>query len=188
MDFAHRAAARIGAFAVALACAAALACPVPALAAALADGTYDVPVVLEGGTGRTSLEPTAEVVVEGGVIEATVVFSSSNYDLMVVDGVEYVPVSLDPGSTFTIPVASLDEPLAVSAETTAMGNPHMIDYTITFDASAVSSAAVSADGSVPVAAIVGGVVVVVAVAAVFGIAYFRRKNAETSRDGGSRNA
>ena len=177
MDLRHRAVARIGAFAAALVFAVSLACPAPALAAELADGTYEVPVALEGGTGRTSLEPTAVVVVTDGAIEATVVFSSSNYDLMVIDGVEYAPTSLDPGSTFTIPVPSLDEPLAVSAETVAMGNPHMIDYTITFDASALEGAAVSAEGAVPVAAIVGGVAVVVVIAAVFGIVYFRRKKA-----------
>lgn len=146
--------------AIALACAFAL--PVTAAAAeTLVDGTYDVPVTLEGGSGRASLEPTAGVVVEDGAITATLVFSSSNYDLMVVDGIEYTPTTTDPGSTFVVPVASLDEPLAVSAETTAMGNSHMIDYTVLFDASSVIS---SAGAEVPVPIIVGAIVAVLAVA------------------------
>ena len=37
-------------------------------------------------------------------------------------------------STFEIPVAALDTALAVQAETCAMSEPHMIDYTLTFSA------------------------------------------------------
>lgn len=155
----------------------------PAYAAELADGTYEVPVTLDGGSGRASLEPTAQVVVDGGSIEATVAFTSQSYDLMVVDGVEYKPTTTDPGSTFSIPVETLSDPLAVSAETVAMGSPHMIDYTITFDASSAQAVAGFSDngaiaqpeGAVPVAAIVVGVVAVIVIAGAFGIVYFRRK-------------
>ena len=60
----------------------------------------------------------------------TVVWSSSNYDKMVVGGVEYLPVDNGGNSTFEIPVATIDEDLAVQAETTAMSTPHMIDYVL----------------------------------------------------------
>ena len=66
---------------------------------------------------------------------ATIVWSSPNYDYMLVDGEKYLPVNTDGNSTFEIPVAALDTPLAVVGDTTAMSTPHEIDYTLTFDAS-----------------------------------------------------
>ncbi len=101
----------------------------------LADGTYSVDVALEGGSGRASVETPCTLKVESGAMTATVVWSSPNYDQMVVDGTQYLPVNTEGNSTFEIPVATLAEPLAVQAETTAMSTPHMIDYTLTFDAS-----------------------------------------------------
>lgn len=100
----------------------------------LADGTYSVDVALEGGSGRASVEAPCTLKVESGAMTATVVWSSPNYDQMVVDGTQYLPVNTEGNSTFEIPVATLCEPLAVQAETTAMSTPHMIDYTLTFDA------------------------------------------------------
>lgn len=101
----------------------------------LADGAYTLDVALEGGSGRASVETPCTLEVEGGAMTATVVWSSPNYDQMVVDGTQYLPVNTEGNSTFKIPVATLSEPLAVQAETTAMSTPHMIDYTLTFDAS-----------------------------------------------------
>ena len=99
---------------------------------ALADGTYSVDVTLGGGSGRASVSSPCTLKVEGGAMTATIVWSSPNYDQMVVDGTQYLPVNKDGNSTFEIPVATLAEPLAVQAETTAMSQPHMIDYTLTF--------------------------------------------------------
>ena len=96
---------------------------------------------------------------------ATVVWSSSSYDLMVVDGVEYQPTTVEGGSTFEIPVSALDEALPVSAETLAMGSPHMVDYTLTFDSSSLEGEG----GGVPVAAIAGGAVAVVAVVVIVAV-------------------
>lgn len=103
-----------------------------AAASAVADGTYQVDVALTGGSGRASVESPATVVVDGGSITATVVWSSSNYDKMVVDGTEYQPTTVSPASTFEIPVSGFDQDIAVQAETTAMSEPHMIDYTLNF--------------------------------------------------------
>ena len=102
--------------------------------AALADGTYTASVALEGGTGRASVETPCTLKVEKGAMTATVVWSSPNYDQMVVNGTQYLPVNKTGNSTFEIPVAALDTPLAVQAETCAMSEPHMIDYTLTFSA------------------------------------------------------
>lgn len=94
-----------------------------------------VEVTLSGGSGRSSVESPAKVTTSSdGTMTLTVVWSSSNYDKMVVDGVEYAPVSTSGGSTFEIPVTSVEGELAVQAETTAMSTPHMIDYTLMFGA------------------------------------------------------
>ena len=104
------------------------------------EGTYQVPATLEGGSGRASIESPATITVNGTTMTANIVWSSSNYDLMVVNGVEYAPSSTKGNSTFEIPVLSLEEPLSVQAETTAMGTPHLIDYTISFDVTGVKAA------------------------------------------------
>ena len=104
------------------------------------EGTYQVPATLEGGSGRASIESPATITVNGTTMTASIVWSSSNYDLMVVNGVEYTPSSTNGNSTFEIPVLSLEEPLSVQAETTAMGTPHLIDYTISFDVTGVKAA------------------------------------------------
>ena len=98
-----------------------------------ANGEYKVSVTLEGGTGKANVKSPAHVAVSNGSITATIVWSSSNYDLMVVDGKEYRPVTTEGGSTFEIPLASLNAPLKVQAETTAMSEPHLIDYTLVFN-------------------------------------------------------
>lgn len=97
-----------------------------------ADGSYTVEAVLQGGSGRASVQSPARLTVENGAMTATVVWSSKNYDLMIVNGQEYTPTYENELSCFTIPVSALGTPLPVQAETTAMSQPHMIDYTLTF--------------------------------------------------------
>ena len=105
----------------------------PAHTAALEPGVHSIEVHLEGGTGRASVKSPCELTVaEDGSMTATIVWSSSHYDQMVIDGVQYLPITTEGGSTFQIPVAALDEDLPVKAETTAMSEPHMIDYTLRF--------------------------------------------------------
>ena len=104
-----------------------------------ADGSYQVAVTLSGGSGRASVDSPATLVVNGGKMTATIVWSSSSYDKMVVDGTEYKPTNTSGNSTFDIPVSALDTDLAVSAETTAMSQPHMIDYTLNFDSKSLAA-------------------------------------------------
>lgn len=104
------------------------------------NGTYSVSATLEGGSGKASIETPVKVTVKDKTMTATVVWSSSNYDLMVVDGVKYTPTTIKPGSTFEVPVAALDKPMAISAQTNAMGTPHLIDYTIKFDVMEIKAA------------------------------------------------
>lgn len=97
-----------------------------------ADGSYTVEAVLQGGSGKASVQSPARLTVENGAMTAAVIWSSKNYDLMIVDGQEYTPTYENELSCFTIPVSALGTPLPVQAETTAMSQPHMIDYTLTF--------------------------------------------------------
>lgn len=107
-------------------------------AAAPADGTYQVAVTLQGGTGRTSVKSPCALTVSGGQMTAKVVWSSTNFTWMKVGGVTYNNENSGGNSTFTIPVSALDTPIDISAETTAMGTPHVIDYTLTFSSSGVT--------------------------------------------------
>lgn len=101
----------------------------------LADGSYTAEVALEGGSGRATVDSPAELTVEDGEITATIVWSSPYYDYMIVDDERYEPVNEDGNSTFEIPISALDTAVEVSADTTAMSQPHLIDYTLTFDSS-----------------------------------------------------
>mgnify|MGYP004483787263 FL=1 len=97
-----------------------------------ADGSYTCEVTLEGGSGRATVESPAALTVENGKMTATIVWSSPNYDYMIVDGEKYLPTNTDGNSTFEIPVAALDTPLDVVGDTVAMSTPHEIEYTLTF--------------------------------------------------------
>ena len=105
-----------------------------------ADGSYTCAVTLEGGSGRATVESPAALTVADGIMTATIVWSSPNYDYMLVDGEKYLPVNTDGNSTFEIPVAALDAALAVTADTVAMSTPHEIDYTLTFDSATLAAA------------------------------------------------
>lgn len=100
------------------------------------DGAYTAAVTLEGGTGRAKVESPAALRCENGRFWATIVWSSSNFDYMKVDGEKYELIS-EPGgnSTFEIPVAAFDQKLDVIADTVAMSEPHEVEYTLYFDSS-----------------------------------------------------
>lgn len=98
----------------------------------ITDGTYTCEVTLEGGSGRASIDSPTTVTVKDGHITADIVWSSPNYEYMLVKDVQFDPVQTEGNSKFQIPV-TLDEDIAVSALTVAMSQPHLIDYTIHFD-------------------------------------------------------
>ncbi len=101
--------------------------------AVLEDGEYSVDVTLEGGSGKATVSSPAILTVKDGAPAARIEWSSPNYDYMIVDGETYAPVNTDGNSVFEIPVSAFDEPVNVIADTTAMGTPHEIEYTLTFD-------------------------------------------------------
>jgi hypothetical protein len=103
----------------------------------LTDGEYEVEVALAGGSGRASVQSPAPLKIEGDTATATIIWGSSNYDYMIVDGTRYDPITLEGGSTFEIPVTVFDRPMQVTADTTAMSKPYEIEYTLTFDSKTI---------------------------------------------------
>lgn len=96
------------------------------------DGTYQVEVTLEGGTGRASITSPTKMTVQNGKAVALLQWSSPYYDYMIVDGKTYEPINQDGNSQFEIPVSVFDTPVEVIADTTAMSVPHEITYTLTY--------------------------------------------------------
>ena len=109
-------------------------------AEAPADGSYTCAVTLEGGSGRATVESPATLTVADGAMTATIVWSSPNYDYMLIDGEKYLPINTEGNSTIEIPGAALDTALAVTADTVAMSTPHEIDYTLTFASATLAAA------------------------------------------------
>ncbi len=103
----------------------------------LADGKYVCGVTLAGGSGKASVTDPCVIEIKDGKCTATIEWSSPNYDFMVVDGVQYDPVNTEGNSVFEIPVDGFDYAMEVQADTTAMSQPHLIDYTLTFNGSTI---------------------------------------------------
>ena len=103
----------------------------------IADGEYKADVVLEGGTGKATVESPAVIKADGRKYTAVITWSSPHYDYMLVDGEKYLPVNESGNSVFEIPVLYFDKPMTVIADTTAMSEPHEIEYTLTFDSGSV---------------------------------------------------
>ena len=111
----------------------------------LPDGNYSIEVSLAGGSGRASVTSPTWLTVKEGRGYARLLWSSSYYDYMILDGVRYDNETTDgSASSFTIPITALDTPVEVIADTTAMGDPVEIQYTLTFYPDTVGSS-----GSVP---------------------------------------
>lgn len=104
----------------------------------LVDGTYEVEVTLTGGSGKASVASPAKITVSDEKIQATIIFSSANYDYVLVDGEKYLNEATEGNSTFTIPVSGFDWKMPVTADTTAMSTPHEIDYSLYFDSATIT--------------------------------------------------
>jgi hypothetical protein len=105
----------------------------------LADGEYTVEVSLSGGSGKASVESPAQLRVEDGKCTAAIVWSSPNYDFMLTNQGERLERTNSEGnSAFDVPVTVFDAPMSVQADTTAMSQPHLIDYTLTFDSATIA--------------------------------------------------
>lgn len=105
----------------------------------ISDGEYTIEVGLSGGSGRANIVSPAKLNAVDGQITAEIEWSSSSYDYMKIDGKEYFPENKNGNSVFVIDVPKLDADMPVFAETTAMSQPHMIEYTLNFDSSTLKS-------------------------------------------------
>ncbi len=103
-------------------------------------------VILEGGSGKASVESPCLVLKRAGELLAVITWSSSHYDFMIVEGEKIFPVNTEGNSSFEVPLKSVarlsdtsqtaplpaDCEMQVQADTTAMSTPHLVDYTLSF--------------------------------------------------------
>lgn len=97
------------------------------------DGIYEAEVTLKGGSGKSTVESPAVLTVKDQEVTAVIVWSSPNYDYMLVNDEKYTMTNTEGNSTFEIPVEAFDCELLVVADTVAMSEPHEIEYTLQFD-------------------------------------------------------
>ena len=130
------------------------------------DGEYSIEVSLAGGSGRASVTTPTWMNVQEGRAYARLLWSSPYYDYMILEGKKYLNETTDGGtSSFTIPITAMDAPMEIIADTTAMGDPVEIDYTLSFYEDTIGSKSrVPQEGALRVLAgaavfiIVGGIV------------------------------
>ena len=105
----------------------------------LPDGEYSIEVNMTGGSGRASISSPTLLIIRDGKAYARLIWSSVYYDYMILDADAYFYNLTEDGgpSSFEIPITALDEPIPVVADTTAMGDPVEIQYTLTFYAETV---------------------------------------------------
>ena len=106
----------------------------------LSDGNYAAEVTLSGGSGKATVDTPAPLTVRDGKCSAVIAWSSPNYDYMRVGEEMFLPINTEGNSIFEIPVAYFDRPLTVYADTTAMSQPHEIEYTLLFDSASIVEA------------------------------------------------
>lgn len=104
------------------------------------DGEYSIEVNMTGGSGRASISSPTLLTVRDGKAYAGLLWSSAYYDYMIIDGQYYYNQTTDGGnSTFEIPITVMDGAMPVIADTTAMGDPVEIEYTLTFYSDSIGS-------------------------------------------------
>lgn len=102
------------------------------------DGEYAISVELEGGSGKSTVTSPAIMTVTDGKAYVRLIWSSPNYDYMIVDGEKFLPVNDEGNSVFEIPITVFNQKMAVIADTTAMSTPHEVDYTLFFDVETIT--------------------------------------------------
>ena len=100
---------------------------------AMQDGTYEPTVfTVQGGTGKVTIT-CPEVTLTDGDAMALIELSSPHYEWVKVNGVQYDAENAGEedrkSSVFMIPVV-LDQEMTITGLTTAMSQPHEIEYTL----------------------------------------------------------
>ena len=113
------------------------------------DGTYEpAAFTVQGGSGKVTIT-CPEVTLNEGEAKALIEFSSPHYEWVKVNGVQYDAENAGEenrkNSVFRIPVI-LDQEMTITGLTTAMSQPHEIEYTLFISLTRKEEAA-SAGGS-----------------------------------------
>ncbi len=143
----------------------------------LEPGVYQIDVALAGGTGKAHVQSPCEMIVEDGKAEAVIVWSSSNYDYMIVESEMYTPEYVNDKSVFKIPILVFDEEMEVVADTTAMSTPHEIEYTLTFDSSTIAGEGAADEKPAGLGGTAAIAIIAVLIIAAAGIIFTRKKKA-----------
>ena len=107
--------------------------PPEAVSLPRSDGEYSIEVNMTGGSGRASISSPTLLIIRDGKAYARLIWSSTYYDYMIMEDYYYFNQTVDGGnSVFEIPITALDESIPIIADTTAMGDPVEIAYTLTF--------------------------------------------------------
>lgn len=97
------------------------------------DGEYSIELTLTGGSGKASVVSPTILTIKDGKAYAQIRWSSSNYDYMLLGTDKYLNLAEPEAySLFEIPVTAMDEAIPIVADTTAMGTPHEVAYSLTF--------------------------------------------------------
>ncbi len=114
------------------------AAPVQPVQVDLPDGSYAIGVELSGGSGKAMVSSPALMTVKDGKASVRLEWSSSNYDYMKL-GTETYWNSSEEGanSVFELPITAWDTAVPVIADTTAMGDPVEISYSLCFYKSSI---------------------------------------------------
>ncbi len=138
---------------------------------ALADGEYSVSLEMSGGSGKASVSSPTLMTVENGEATATITWSSSNYDYMIVGGETYYNLSEEGlNSKFEIPILYWDSAVEVIADTLAMGDPVEVHYSFYFYWDSIGS-----KGELPQQAAIRVLIVAAAIIAGGGVLNFFTK-------------
>lgn len=96
----------------------------------LQDGLYTVEVELTGGSGKSRIASPASLEVKAGKAFLEIVWSSKNYDYMIVGNTKYLNETPGQKSTFHVFIENPFSPVKIIADTTSMSVPHEIEYEI----------------------------------------------------------
>ena len=107
--------------------------PVRPEEAGLREGNYSFEGELAGGSGRAHFDGPLLLTVEEDGCFLTFTMSSPFYDYVLVNGERFEPLERDGNSTFRVPLVMLNEDFLFTADTTAMSEPHEIDYSVRID-------------------------------------------------------
>ncbi len=106
----------------------------------LEDGLYSVDARLVGDAGKAKVESPAQLRVENGEAFATVVWGSKKYADMSLCGARAAALEGEGNAAFEARVPCFDWNLAVTIDSTALGAPVEMAYSLRFDSASIAPA------------------------------------------------